>query len=106
MPKLHMPKWRSNSRHTVRYGFYFSIWYTLMHYGLDGRTVVVLTNFTIVPNVKACWKKNSSNDRSKYAFLNVAPPRCPDLTSFFSNHMQISNNSKIRQNYQCDYIRR
>ena len=26
---------------------------------------------------------------------------CHDLTSFFSNHMQISNNLKIRQYYHC-----
>ena len=54
-------------------------------------TVWVLTNFTIVSHIlQACWKNNSSNERSMLFFNTTLLW----FDKFFSNHVQISNNSE------------
>ena len=55
----------------------------------------------IFPHLQACRKKLV---KWKNYICFCLMLHCHDLTSFFSNHMQISNNSKIRQKYHCVYL--
>ena len=70
----------------------------VFHYSFNLKvvvTVVLLTNFTIVPHVQeTCQMKQLST-----LFFDTAM-----IWRVFSNRMWMSNNSKIRQKYHCPLV--
>ena len=56
-----------------------------------------MTNSTLVSYLQAC-RKRKTRQMNEVHFSSIL--HCRDLTSF-SNHMRISNNSKIHQSYHC-----